>query len=172
MSQVVMLRTSFAAVSSLNDCLAKVARVRPRQAQALAKLDLKEVVNECVGKAIAAMLANHKDITRCDGPADYYNKEQTAVDGLNVIAAFKSTAFTRGIGVMMDNDGTIRYSGDVYGGQNQAARNLINIFEEYLKIEIAQAAAKILDYKAIASQTQILPDGDPVFTVEMIKVKE
>lgn len=169
MSQVVISSACIGATTFLQDALFELAKSNPAKAEALAAVPLKEVIEECVQKAVIALLARHPNITRADGPQDYYKRTQSAVNGLSVLAALRSATFERGVGICLDADGTVRFAADAYGGYTGESERIQSLFKEYFEAELTQAAYEIMGYKIEEKSVQTLGDGSIAFDFRCTK---
>lgn len=168
MSKIVILQAQLAATTVLNGLLQKLAVKDPVFAQWLGQLDVIPIIKECVDSTLNN-LASQDGISLRPDIEDYYGKKSGSHNGMPIIGALKTEKLPKGLGVMVDSQGTIKFAGDDYtDGWRQEINRLQKLFQDEFLQEVINAILQIIGY-----QTQVevstTTNGQKVYQIEGVR---
>src|SRR3989344_6464834 len=142
MSKIVILDAQLAPPQILSDLLAKVAAQDPVLAEWIKELDTVPIIEECVQNALARM-GKIEGIKQCQSVLDYYGN---AYDG-KLAGALKTDALPNGLGVKINEKGTIEFVADEYQSEwKSEIKRLQKLFTDAFLAEITNSILQILGY--------------------------
>ncbi len=147
MSKIVMLTAQLGAPQIMNDLLCQLKNKNPLLAEFIEQLEILPLIRECAENAIA-FLARQNGISRDTAIYDFYGNRSCEYHGMKIIGALKTQSFDKGLGIIVDKDGTIRYTADVYRGEWKAeADRLTKLFQDAFMAESVKAILLIMGYE-------------------------
>jgi len=142
-----MLTAQLGAPQIMNDLLCQLKNKNPLLAEFIEQLEILPLIKECAENAIA-FLARQNGISSDTAIYDFYGNRSCEYHGMKIIGALKTEGFDKGLGIMVDKDGSIRYAADTYRRDWQLESNrLTKLFQDAFMAESVKAILQIMGYE-------------------------
>lgn len=168
MSKIVMLRAQLSAPQVLSDLLQRLEVNDPTLAQWASQFDPVSIIKECVTNALNN-LAKEDGISLSQEIEDYFGNKSRSHNGMPIIGALKTGKLPKGLGVMVDRQGTISFAADTYTSiWRQEVSRLQKLFQDEFLQEAISAVLQIVGYQ-IQVEVSTTTDGQQVYHLEGVK---
>lgn len=152
MSKIVMLSAQLGAPQIMNDLLDQLKAKNPQIAQFIEQLDTIPLINECAQNALN-FLARQDGISKDQTISDFYGKSSSSYGSQKIIGALKTKTFDKGLGIIVDKDGSIKFVGDIYRSEwKQEADRLTKLYQEAFMAECVKMILQIMGYQVSIKQ--------------------